>query len=265
MSLLRSRSLAIAITPAGVGGIRRATAAGEKFDEIAGSTANLQLDWNLAKDQFSAWMETNDVKKGAINVVVSDDFARYSIIPWTNVELSGDAKKAYACSVYSEMFGDMSGWDIYVDTIRYSQNTFSCSLPMGLLAGIQEIAERHNVKIKKITPFFPAIFNRFNRTRPVRDGMFVVTTQQSSVIASFKNGYWIGLRSSPTFDIHSLEDGIYREKIVLFGSSTACVHIYQLGASKLPEKFAGGDLHHLTIDSAYSDPTLRMAEIGMGP
>ena len=82
----------------------------------------------------------------SVQVVVSDHFVRYALVPW-NESLVADAERlAFARLALSEIYGSMAeGWAVTLDQQPAGQASFACAIDRELLQALREVGRRHGV------------------------------------------------------------------------------------------------------------------------
>ncbi len=111
---------------------------------------------------------------GSLDVVLSDQYVRYAVIPWSD-DLSGEQEwTAYARHALTTTYGDVvRDWTIGLGSPLAGTPRLAVGADASLLAGLREAAARASLRLAHVTPNFCRAFDRHRRGLREKDLWFV--------------------------------------------------------------------------------------------
>jgi hypothetical protein len=152
-------------------------------------------DWQPAVTALGQWLAQR--KRGAadIDVVVSDSFARYGLMSWSDDVQKASEVAALSHIQFEALFGAQAAeWEIRIDRSKYQQPGVCCALDKTLMAQLQGLFATHKLRLTSLQPYFIRACNRW-RARLGRDVLFAVIESSQCVLTTFKNGAWHSVRT----------------------------------------------------------------------
>ena len=135
-------------------------------------------------------------KTAAANLVISNHFSRYMLLPW-NYELAGRQEwQSYAEYRFRELYGDLAKqWELRLSRDGEGLPLLSCAVDRRFLAAVREIFKRHGVSIASIQPHLMAAYNGAYPQLRGRSGWFALVEPRILFLALLRRGHWVRLRS----------------------------------------------------------------------
>lgn len=162
--------------------------------------ANGEAPWQAPVAALDAWLKEAQPKNAEIELVVSDRFARFALIPWSDAVRKQSELAALATIHFETLFGALAAeWDIKVDMSEYAQPGVGCALDKAFIHALRELTVRYKARLASLQPNFIRSYNRW-RNRLGNDGIFAVVEPGQCVLASYQKGAWHSLRSVPIQD-----------------------------------------------------------------
>ena len=133
------------------------------------------LDTNLAAATWSG---------APARVVVSNRFARYAIVPWSDT-LTRDAEHvAHARICLAGNYGTTGpDWRVCISEAAPGEARVACALPEGMLAGLRTVCDAHQVRISGVQPALIDAYNRCRQLLP-RTACWFVNIEPSALVAA---------------------------------------------------------------------------------
>ena len=154
-----------------------------------------QAGWQAPLAALGDWLAQQKYSGANIDIIVSDSFVRYALIPW-----SGDVQKpsefaALARIHFEALFGpSAAGWDIRIDRGSYGQPVMCCALDKAFLSDLHALLKTHKLRLASLQPYFMRACNRWRR-RIKGNALFAVNEAGQCVLSSIKNGGWHSIRT----------------------------------------------------------------------
>ncbi len=192
-------------------------------------------DWQASLVTLGQWLAQNKRnaaqlgRVGQVDLIVSDEFVRYALIPWSDNVYKKSEVAALSRIHFETLFGDAAAnWDIQTEPAVYGQASISCAMDKALLSSLLDLLKAHGLRLASLQPYFVRAFNQWHN-RLIGDGVFAVVEADQCVLACYKNSAWHSIRSFK-LDEHleaSLERLIEREKLLQGLSETAAIDIHK--------------------------------------
>ena len=193
MSLLWRDQLRIALSPSRVtavrltGGPRRRVVAKELIG-CDGGTPN----WKAALDAVTqALLSRPSWQRADASIVLSNHFARYQLLPWSD-EIGSDAElEAYALQSFGQVHGEAAKtWVVRVDEARRGQPTLACAVDRGLIDGLDESFAVSKSRLVSVQPYLASAFNTLRGGFADESAWFVVVEDGKLLLSLVLKGAW---------------------------------------------------------------------------
>ena len=117
-------------------------------------------DWKAALQAMQALLETPAWSEGHIEVILSNHWVHYAVIPG-QPGLGAAEHKTLAGIVFANTYGDLcQDWDIRISRTTNNQSTIASGVPRGLLEALRTSA---GPRLRSIRPALMSVFNRARR------------------------------------------------------------------------------------------------------
>lgn len=263
MSLMRAKSLTVALCPDAVGVVLRESRAQprrEYFDVVAEDGAS----WRGALDGLAQWLTRNNHERGRASVVVSSRFVRYALVPWPSTELKRDEGSVWARFHLETVHGDMTGWTVACDTGEFGRARVACAMPDAFLHALRETLTTRKISADAIRPAFVNGWNGWRKL--VKPGRFFgVAESDRLVLGCCGQRGWESLRVlSAKGSCDELIALVRREHVLMGKTGTPNALLFAPGTASVPSGTvanAGDGIHWLQPDEIWSAPALAMANL----
>jgi hypothetical protein len=162
--------------------VSRWSAALEQPDLTDWSVALAALDAELAK---SEWQQAN------LRVVISDQWARYGIVPWA-AELRDEAERqSHARFVLANTYGDIvEHWTLGVSEHFPGCARIVSALPTRLLEELRARVGAHGLRLTSTQPHLVVAYNAWRHRLVGPAGWFVTIEEGSLAALHWSDGSW---------------------------------------------------------------------------
>ena len=140
-----------------------------------------------------------------LNIVLSEHFARWQLVPW-QVEVESTAEKeAWAKHSFREVYGEISRhWQVRCATQPPGASTPACAIDGNLLTALNQLATNHGCRLDSLRPLLVAAAERWQRKIPRGIAWFAVLEPGRLNLGLLHDRRWRALHAEPmaTADDH---------------------------------------------------------------
>jgi hypothetical protein len=177
------------------GGLLSRGAGAERAFAVQPARGGGDEPWRASVQRLAEALTEIGARSGSAQVVVSDHFARYLLVPWSAQLVVDDERIALARVAFAETFGPaVDGWSITIDEQPAGRPAFACAIDRGLLSTWQDLAKALRLRIAS---FAPVLADRINRHRSaLKDPTFCLASlEPGRVTLAFREaGAWKAVR-----------------------------------------------------------------------
>jgi Tfp pilus assembly protein PilN len=192
---LPTERLAIALCPDRIGIARKPAVWGRRPLSVL-SIATGAEEWQPALDALAGWIETEEGKVASATVTVSNRWARFALMPWSDEVGSEDEEQALGRACLESAYGDLNGWTLGLAQGRYGQPRIVCALETAFLQRLRSILREHDITCRGIWPYFLPALRQAQPLLLAAVGFLAVAESETVVLASARHGRWHSLRSA---------------------------------------------------------------------
>jgi hypothetical protein len=147
--------------------------------------------WGAALAALDQHLSRPEWQSAAVRVVISDNWVRYAIVPWST-ELTGEAERiAHARHVLTGIYGEVvSHWQVTLSDGRPGLPQVACAVPTQLLEELHLLLARHNLPLKSMQPQLVSAYNHWRGQLPDGGAWFVSIEQGTLAAARLVAGGW---------------------------------------------------------------------------
>jgi hypothetical protein len=147
--------------------------------------------WQAAVDAFQRFLATAETGTGALDVVLSNHFVRYLLVPWSAQIASAEEFRNCAAAMFEEIHGEVSAqWDVTVSAERAGGPRLAAAVDRSLLAGIRTAVAPTRLRLASVQPYLMAAYNRVARSHTGRDFVFMLLEAGRACILAAQGGKW---------------------------------------------------------------------------
>jgi len=266
VSLLWPERLVAVLDPRGVILVRRRGWRGAAHTVGAVEcAAEAAPPWSAAADALAALLSAARGARGELTVVLSSQFVRYRLVPWSDAIGSPEELEAYARICFEEVYGAASGsWALRLSPEVAGCPRLAAAIERGLLERLQGIASAAGLRLVSVQPYLMAAFNRLGGKLRGGDFVFVLAEPARSTLLVARAGRWVGVSSSAGADSDDALGALIereRELQSVAGEALPAVYVHAPGRAECAPRLAGGTLPVMLAapGAPAADPLLGMA------
>lgn len=193
MSLLWRDQLRIALSPRRVVAVRlsgfpRRRVTAKEIIACDNGTPN----WKPALDAVTQGLLTRPAwRRADASVVLSNHFARYQLLPWSD-QIGSDAElAAYARQSFGQVHGEAAkAWAVSVNEARRGQPTLACAVDHGLIDGLDQAFAASKSRLVSVQPYLASAFNTLRINFTDDSAWFVVVEDGKLLLSLLLKGRW---------------------------------------------------------------------------
>jgi hypothetical protein len=152
--------------------------------------------WRASLDTLAAVLREQRASLGRVDVVLSDHFVRYALIPWSEGLVADSERLAFARLAFRDVYGHAAdGWDVCVDEQPAGQASFASSVDRALVAGIRDLVSLAGGRLGAVRPALAECLNHHRRA--LKEPEFCLATAEPGRISlAFRSrAGWQAVRS----------------------------------------------------------------------
>lgn len=155
------------------------------------------LPWKPALESLARILLNDKKWQGAdVSVVLSNHFARYQLVPWSEAVSGREERDAYVREVYAQVYGEGTGeWSLRVSETGVDAPWLACAVDRALLDQIEEAVTHGKSKLVSVMPHLMSVFNAMRSTLRARDAWFVQVERGRLLLTLILNGQWHAMSS----------------------------------------------------------------------
>lgn len=144
--------------------------------------------WRPALDVFEQWLDTSNVSRASVTIILSNSFVRYALTPFSAEVASYSEEQALARIMLENIYGDMAKqWHLTVGLGGYGESRLIAAVDAELLDEMAGIIAPTSLKITSVRPYLVSAFNCFYKQVNAEHGIFVLAELEQIVTIIFKN------------------------------------------------------------------------------
>jgi hypothetical protein len=119
-----------------------------------------------------------------VRVVISDQWVRHTVVPWSDALVSGAERLAHAHQLMAGTFGAaMSDWTVSLSEAPPGVSRLASAMPTALLEALREATLRYGQKLVSVQPQLIAAYNTWRHVLPTVAAAWFVTVEEGSLAA----------------------------------------------------------------------------------
>jgi hypothetical protein len=237
-----------------------------KASAVAVARADGAPAWGGAVKALAGWLARSASPAMRLHIVLSNHFARFACVPWSEVIANEAEFQAVAALVLENCYGGMGGWAVSLDSGAWGEPRLACAVENALLAELSGVLKAARVHCPRIEPYFVTCWNRWCAELPGGDALLVVAEPQGpAVVAALRGGAWHSVR--PTGAGHkaaSLRQLLNREALLHGFEGVPGYWLHSPGLAPGCAELAGSPVRVLAAQKRKSSVAMTMALVGGG-
>lgn len=185
-----------------------------KYDEVLAPIGELP-SWKAALDRATQLLSQPEWKTAEVNVVLSNRLARFAVITFGQQLSSYASQEAFARHVSTQTYGAVvEKWAFRIQPGKAGAPRLVTALDQGLLDGLQQACEVHQLKLNLVIPCLAPVFNRFRKMFKKDPFWLVINEPGYSLLALMSGGEFVAVNGVRHNNIDELPMLLDRENLV---------------------------------------------------
>lgn len=154
--------------------------------------------WSAPVRALAEYLKAKAPGSAPVTVVLSNRFARYTLVPWYPELLSHAERLALTRHRFKEQYGEIARkWNVELSRGAYGDSAVACALDGELVKGVRLAAEQAGAKLISVQPYLVAAFNQFRSELATKSETrcFATVEPDTLCLAWFHNGQWQGVKT----------------------------------------------------------------------
>ena len=147
--------------------------------------------WQPGVEALERFLAEHAASAAALDVVVSNHFVRYVLLPWNAQVASEEEMRNCAAAMFEDIHGDLaSGWEVTVSAERAGAPRLAAAIDGALLAAVRGAVRPTRWGLASIQPYLMAAYNRVARPHTGSDFVFMLLEAERACIVAAQAGKW---------------------------------------------------------------------------
>ena len=149
------------------------------------------IDWHPALAELQRLLGEHGGRHGDAYVVMSDHWAKYAMVPWSD-EVSGDEERqAHARICLNQVYGGVTdSWHLGLGVPIPGEPMVVSAVPVALLEDIRRVLDTSGLRLVSAQPQLVAAHNTWRDRLPETGGWFVTLDEGSLAAARLVRNGW---------------------------------------------------------------------------
>jgi hypothetical protein len=161
-----------------------------------GSGGHAVEPWRASLDTLAVVLREPQTSLGRVEVVLSDHFVRYALIPWSESLVADSERLAFARLAFRDVYGQVAdGWDLCLDEQPAGKASFASAVDRALVAGLRDLVSLAGGKLEAVRPALAECLNRHRGAFKEPD-FCIATAEPGRISVAFRSrAGWQAVRS----------------------------------------------------------------------
>jgi hypothetical protein len=147
--------------------------------------------WQAAVDAFGRFLATAGTGTGSLDVVLSNHFVRYLLVPWSAQIATAEEFRNCGAAMFEEIHGEASAeWDVCVSAERAGAPRLAAAVDRALLGAVRTAVGATRLRLASIQPYAMAAYNRVARAHTGTDFVLLLLEAGRACVLAAQGGKW---------------------------------------------------------------------------
>ena len=148
--------------------------------------------WQVSLHALERLLERKSELPRRIKIVVSNEFVRYALVPWTSESLSVAEREQLVRALLAQRYGEREkNWQIAIEPQRFEKPALAAAIDTDLVTAVHNLAKRHGVRLTSMVPALIESLNVYcNRIGKARAGWLIDASDERLASIAFVGGAW---------------------------------------------------------------------------
>jgi hypothetical protein len=162
----------------------------------SGSRAEPVEPWRGAVDALALALREQRGQVGRVELVLSDHFVRYLLIPWSEALVGDRERQSFAQLAFRDLYGPLAdAWDLCLDEQPAGQGSLACAVDRALASSLREVVARAGGQLVALTPSLADCINRHRAALKAAEFCFAAAEPGRISLAFHSRSGWQAVRS----------------------------------------------------------------------
>lgn len=131
-----------------------------------------------------------------VRVVLSNRFAHYAIVPWSDAVSGAEELGMLAQHRCSQVYGALAAdWEVHVSPSKFGTPMLACGVERALLGALRQSCAGRGLRLVSVQPLLMAAFNRWSGSVSDNGGWFGIAEGGRITLALVHGGGWHAVQS----------------------------------------------------------------------
>jgi hypothetical protein len=186
--------------------------------------------WRAGLEALAREMQQRGVAKRTCQVVLSNHFLRYQMVPWRSEINTRRERAALAQAQYRAVFGDVAqSWSVRLADAGYGAPALACAVDQALVQELERLLRQSGAGALSIEPYPVAAINQWRRELSAESFWLALIEPGRLWLGRAEGGNWVGVATrrlagdAPAETLASLAQEAAVIGGDVFGGTTYCV------------------------------------------
>jgi len=153
-------------------------------------------DWQSVLALLESTLKESVWKKADVEVILSNHFVRYLVLPWNEASLSDAEQMSLVRHRFDEVYGEAGeSWALRLSEGAFGAPSLASAIPQALLERIKALFESLPLRLISVQPYLMTVFNACRRELEKQDGWFVLVERDTFCVGLLRDGHWHSIRT----------------------------------------------------------------------
>jgi len=159
-------------------------------------SAGGEASWEAAIKTLETEVPRSLARKTAAQVILSNHFMRYTLVPWSDTLSNAAEEQAYARHCFRQLYGtDVEQWEVRLSPGRTGLPQLASAVDKRLLAALRDVFERNGVVLNSIQPRLMAAYNNRYSALKNSSAWLALVEPGCLCLALLQHGCWLKVRT----------------------------------------------------------------------
>lgn len=152
--------------------------------------------WHAALKALDAELAQLSDRRMSARVILSNHFARYTMVPWSEMLSDATEEEAYARHCFRQQYGtDAEQWELRLSPEKPQLPQLASAVDKRLLAELRSVFQRNGIALKSIQPRLMAAYNNCRHELKDSSAWFALYEPGNLCLALLQQGCWNSVRT----------------------------------------------------------------------
>ena len=163
----------------------------------AGTPERNAASWAPVIEALRELLARPNLRRAGATVILSNNFVRYLLIPWSASLVTGEEESAFARMRFVQVYGEAAqSWMLRLSGGVAGSAQIAAAVERPLIDSLTTLLEGSPLALRSIQPLFMSAFNSARKTIG-RDAWLAIAEPGRLLLGLLRGGRWLSLRSRP--------------------------------------------------------------------